>query len=251
MNRPIAGMDKLREAMARAGEEGAAAMDRASQAVTDFGDAADREGGGGGGGRSTKSLDAIKDAAQRVRERVEQMKAPFQEFFTSIVTGASSVRDALSNLLAKFAEMLANQAFQMIWGEAKPWWQGTGNTGISGWLSKILPWAQGGAFSAGRVIPFASGGIVASPTLFPLRGATGLMGEAGPEAILPLSRIGGRLGVAAQPQEIVVRLAMSPDVEARVEARATAATVRVVEEYDRTALPRRMAEIGRDPRGIR
>lgn len=43
---------------------------------------------------------------------------------------------------------------------------------------------------------FAHGGVVNSPVLFPLRGGTGLMGEAGPEAIMPLSRgSDGRLGV--------------------------------------------------------
>jgi phage-related minor tail protein len=45
-------------------------------------------------------------------------------------------------------------------------------------------------------MPFARGGVVAGPVTFPMRGGTGLMGEAGPEAILPLSRgADGRLGV--------------------------------------------------------
>ena len=35
-------------------------------------------------------------------------------------------------------------------------------------------------------------------TFFPMRNGTGLMGEAGPEGILPLSRIGGKLGVNAE-----------------------------------------------------
>ena len=43
---------------------------------------------------------------------------------------------------------------------------------------------------------FAHGGVVNSPVLFPLRGGTGLMGEAGPEAIMPLSRgSDGKLGL--------------------------------------------------------
>jgi phage-related minor tail protein len=58
--------------------------------------------------------------------------------------------------------------------------------------------ALGGVFNRGEVIPFASGGIVTGPTLFPMRGAMGLMGEAGPEAILPLARDrSGSLGVRA------------------------------------------------------
>lgn len=56
--------------------------------------------------------------------------------------------------------------------------------------------AQGNVFSGGGVHAFAQGGIVNSPTVFPFRNGTGLMGEAGPEAILPLTRTStGDLGV--------------------------------------------------------
>ena len=66
-------------------------------------------------------------------------------------------------------------------------------------ISGILPFADGAAFSQGRVMPFARGGVVTAPTQFPMRGGTGLMGEAGPEAILPLSRgADGSLGVRSQ-----------------------------------------------------
>lgn len=46
-------------------------------------------------------------------------------------------------------------------------------------------------------VPFAQGGVIASPMTFPLGGqGRGLAGEAGPEAILPLARgRDGRLGV--------------------------------------------------------
>ena len=59
------------------------------------------------------------------------------------------------------------------------------------------PHAKGGGFAQGRVMPFATGGIVSGATLFPMRGGrTGLMGEAGPEAIMPLARgADGRLGL--------------------------------------------------------
>ena len=50
---------------------------------------------------------------------------------------------------------------------------------------------------AGGVTPFAKGGVVSAPSYFPMTGGTGLMGEAGPEAIMPLARgSDGRLGVA-------------------------------------------------------
>ena len=56
--------------------------------------------------------------------------------------------------------------------------------------------AYGAAFEGGNVIPFARGGVVDRPTLFPMARGMGLMGEAGPEAVLPLRRLpSGRLGV--------------------------------------------------------
>ena len=63
--------------------------------------------------------------------------------------------------------------------------------------------ANGNAFSHGRVLPFANGGVVSSPTMFPMAGnRTGLMGERGAEAIMPLKRTSnGQLGVQAQVQQ--------------------------------------------------
>ena len=63
-------------------------------------------------------------------------------------------------------------------------------------ISKILPFADGAAFQGGHVIPFAKGGIVTKPTIFPMARGMGLMGEAGPEAVMPLKRgSDGKLGV--------------------------------------------------------
>ncbi|WP_174801727.1 phage tail tape measure protein [Martelella limonii] len=63
-------------------------------------------------------------------------------------------------------------------------------------LVRVVAHAKGGV--PGRVTPFASGGIVSTPTYFGMNGGLGLMGEAGSEAILPLRRgPDGALGVAA------------------------------------------------------
>jgi phage-related minor tail protein len=57
--------------------------------------------------------------------------------------------------------------------------------------------ANGRVFAQNGIQPFARGGIVDRPTLFPFAKGTGLMGEAGPEAIMPLRRgRDGKLGVA-------------------------------------------------------
>lgn len=89
-----------------------------------------------------------------------------------------------------------------------------------------------GLFGAmGKVTPFAKGGVVAAPTYFSTGAGTGLMGEAGAEAILPLRRgADGRLGVAsanAAPVNVVFNVT-TPDVGgfARSEAQITAMLAR-------------------------
>lgn len=62
--------------------------------------------------------------------------------------------------------------------------------------------AKGDAFGANGIVPFAKGGIFDSPTLFRFakggRMETGVMGEASPEAVMPLTRgPDGSLGVKA------------------------------------------------------
>lgn len=78
---------------------------------------------------------------------------------------------------------------------------GLANTGMAGsaYYGPVAPSALGNVFSGGNIIPFARGGIVSRPTMFPMaNGGTGLMGEAGPEAVMPLRRgADGRLGVSA------------------------------------------------------
>ena len=58
--------------------------------------------------------------------------------------------------------------------------------------------AKGNVFAENKIIPYASGGVIDKPVIFPMAKGMGLAGEAGPEAILPLKRgKGGRLGVEA------------------------------------------------------
>jgi lambda family phage tail tape measure protein len=59
--------------------------------------------------------------------------------------------------------------------------------------------ANGGVFSNGNLTAFAKGGVVGGPTTFPMaQGGIGLMGEAGPEAVMPLKRgSDGKLGIAS------------------------------------------------------
>ena len=67
--------------------------------------------------------------------------------------------------------------------------------------------ALGNAFDGGNVIPFARGGIVGRPTIFPMARGMGLMGEAGPEAVMPLKRMpSGNLGVEAGGKGVTVNI---------------------------------------------
>lgn len=89
--------------------------------------------------------------------------------------------------------------------------------GLESVIQGFMPFADGGAFTQGRVTPFANGGVVSSPTYFPMRGGTGLMGEAGAEAIMPLARgADGKLGVRTQGGSRPVNITMNvttPDVQ--------------------------------------
>ena len=103
----------------------------------------------------------------------------------------------LSDALKGVASSIAQTAFSVAMKPIEQALSGAIAQGVNNMVSGVLPFTDGGAFSQGRVMPFAQGGVVTQPTYFPMRGATGLMGEAGPEAIMPLRRgADGRLGVA-------------------------------------------------------
>ena len=61
---------------------------------------------------------------------------------------------------------------------------------------ELVKSANGNVFAKNKIVPYAMGGIVNKPTLFPMANGMGLMGEAGPEAVMPLKRgANGKLGV--------------------------------------------------------
>lgn len=109
---------------------------------------------------------------------------------------------------------------------------GNAASGLAGSLGSALGFAKGGV--PGAVTPFADGGVVRTPTFFPTGGGLGLMGEAGTEAVLPLSRgSDGRLGVATggaqQPAPVVFNVS-TPDAASfrKSEAQITTMLARAV-----------------------
>ena len=130
-----------------------------------------------------------------------------------LVFDGMKLSDALKGLAQTMVDSVYNIAM-------RPVQQAVGGAiagGMNGLLSGLFPFEKGGSFAQGRVMPFAKGGVVSSPTMFPMRGARGLMGEAGPEAIMPLTRgADGRLGVQAQGGGRAVNIVMNvttPDVQ--------------------------------------
>ncbi|WP_372884795.1 phage tail tape measure protein [Shimia sp.] len=122
----------------------------------------------------------------------------------------------LSEALEEVARSLMNTAYSAALRPVTDSLGGALADGIGTLVQGILPFADGAGFAQGRVMPFASGGVVAAPTYFPMRGGTGLMGEAGPEAIMPLARgPDGKLGVrgaGAAPVNVVMHI-QTPDAE--------------------------------------
>jgi hypothetical protein len=103
----------------------------------------------------------------------------------------------LSEALQQIGQSVSDGAFRMAMRPVENALGGVIAQGVKGLLSSVSPFAKGGVMAQGRVTPFARGGVVTEPTGFAMRGGRqGLMGEAGPEAIMPLVRgADGKLGV--------------------------------------------------------
>ncbi len=112
------------------------------------------------------------------------------------IKGAVVDGESLSSSLRTLANSMINTAFNAAVKPVSDHVGGLLASGVGSLVGGLMPFEKGGSFSQGRVQPFASGGIVSGPVTFPMRGGTGLMGEAGPEAIMPLARgADGKLGV--------------------------------------------------------
>ncbi|MEC9433029.1 MAG: phage tail tape measure protein [Pseudomonadota bacterium] len=174
---------------------------------TDIGTAL-REVGGAAGGAS-EGASGVSDELKRMRSEMRDatreakglagaISGSLRGAFDRLVTGGGNASDVLSRLGTDLAGRTFEAALAPVHGAISQGLTGAIGTGISGLFAGFSAFAKGGAFSGGRPRAFAGGGVVEGPTLFPMRGGAGLMGEAGPEAILPLQRgADGRLGVAA------------------------------------------------------
>jgi phage-related minor tail protein len=168
-------------------------------------------------------VSAFEGELSRMRESLVFTGREVNTLSSSIGGGLRNAFDGLvfdgvklSDALKGVAQTMVDTVYAVAMKPVQNALGGLVSNGMNSLLSGVMPFANGGAFAQGRVMPFAKGGVVASPTSFPMRGATGLMGEAGPEAIMPLARgADGRLGVQAagggQSVTVVMNIS-SPDV---------------------------------------
>ncbi|WP_426108503.1 phage tail tape measure protein [Pseudomonas sp. TWR1-1-4] len=180
---------------------------------------------------ATAAWENYLDSAQNI---AGQTKSLFGNAFSSMedslvnfaITGKASFADFTKSILADMARIATRQASSALLGSlvgaAASYFGGSaagGGNGLAagsagaassnlgasaaGYSNTYFPQANGGAWSGGVQL-FADGGaftnsIVSKPTAFGMaNGKTGVMGEAGEEAIMPLTRTSsGKLGVMA------------------------------------------------------
>ncbi|GAA3855270.1 hypothetical protein AFIC_002071 [[Pseudomonas] carboxydohydrogena] len=147
------------------------------------------------------NLDETSQVADSLTLRVRDLELSANSFsramtnaFAISVTGGKQFDDVLKSLALRLSSLSLNLALKpvqnSIAGGIENLFSGLTGTGASA--------STAVAAASGAVKPFASGGVIGTPTYFPLmQGGVGLAGEAGPEAIMPLRRgPDGRLGVA-------------------------------------------------------
>lgn len=166
----------------------------------------------------------LSEAERQMRE-LNRLAALFGRTITgAFAQGAASGKnfdETLKRLYLRLSDMAMQAALRPLEKQASSILTRI-FSGIFTWPPKTKGGGGGGSseIPAGffPIQPFARGGVIGAPSYFPLpSGGLGLAGEAGPEAILPLTRNGrGQLGVAATggtpSANIVVNIA-TPDVE--------------------------------------
>jgi phage-related minor tail protein len=145
------------------------------------------------------AITADTSAFRREIADVDKLAKSFGNSMTRAFTGAvlrgQDLGSVLRTLAMQLSAMALRTAFQPV------------VSGLTGWIGEWLAGFKGlGAgvqsetgLLSGMALPMARGGVIAAPAYFPMPdGRTGLMGERGAEAVMPLARTtDGRLGVAA------------------------------------------------------
>lgn len=155
---------------------------------------------------------ALAETGKDVKTLERGLSSGLKRAFDGVVLDGMKASDALRTVANSMIKTTYNAAIKPVTDH----FGGLMAQGVGGLMQGVLPFENGGGFAQGRVMPFAKGGVVSGPMMFPMRGGTGLMGEAGPEAIMPLARgSDGKLGVRAEagrPVTVVMNIS-TPDVQ--------------------------------------
>lgn len=145
-----------------------------------------------------KSEEATKAAKKSLEALESSFSGNFKKAFLDIAKGGKDLESIFQNLALSISNDFLNSTLQPITKTLGKDLAGIASKGLPNIFSSIFQSSKGDALNGGNIRAFANGGVVGGPTTFPMRGGTGLMGEAGPEAIMPLSRgADGKLGVRA------------------------------------------------------
>lgn len=169
-----------------------------------------------------------------LQEQLNAASGAGRQFSRSLVTAfqgvaiqGKGVNETLRTFVLSLSQMTLQAAF-------KPLEHVAGNA-LQGLLSGGI-WPSTG----GMPLPFASGGVISSPIAFPLQGgSTGIAGERGSEAIMPLARgPDGKLGVRADggSRNVTIHLNVTtPDADSfrRTETQLSAMLARAVAQGQR------------------
>ncbi len=158
----------------------------------------------------------VRNSFERTGRDVATLERGMSTGLRRAIKGAVVDGDSLSSSLRSLASTMINTAFNAAVRPVTDHIGGVLAKGVGNLVGGLFKFEQGGSFAQGRVMPFANGGVVNGPVTFPMRRGTGLMGEAGPEAIMPLARgPDGKLGVrsasAGAPVNVVMNIT-TPDV---------------------------------------
>ena len=152
----------------------------------------------------SKYLDQISNVSANVSGAVQRSFGAMEDMLTNFVmTGKLNFKDFIKVILGELVKLMIQlliiKPLMAMFGGAFGGGAAAagGATTMAGDATASMMAAKGAAFHDGGVQMFASGGafanrIVNKPTSFPI----GIMGEAGPEAIMPLGKDAqGRLGI--------------------------------------------------------
>ena len=161
---------------------------------------------------TSSTLDSLSLKTKDLTASAGGFARAMTQAFSASVTGGKQFDDVLKSLALRISDLAVRLAFKPL--------EKSLTSGISSLLSGLTGSTGGSASSSltaasGAIKPFAAGGVIGTPTYFPLQGGgVGLAGEAGPEAIMPLSRgPDGRLGIAGGGGNTINVQIATPDLD--------------------------------------